>query len=1349
MTATEMPGPSARPHGGAEAAQAATPRSRTYLELSLDLRPLDRRRRAFEIAVLPSQVGESSAVRVPYRPSELKPGLQLLAAGGARAADLIPFGERLAQRLLPEGEVRDLFRAALTKAGREGGVRLRLIVHDRELAQLPWEYAYLQRHRGEPDPRHFLLLDPRVSLVRHEPLPEAQPLLLGATPDRLRMVAASANVAAYPALDLAKERRVVETALADFNVDGIELEAAPFVEDATRAALSDALRGGADIFHFAGHGEFRERHGSEPDEAGRRPATGALVVASPSGSQMGETIEAGELGMWLRQAGIRLAVLGACDSARRDGISAWTSIGPALVEAGVAAVVAMQDRVGDRHAIAFSRTFYRAVAAGLSVDEAVSLGRLAMYGEGPGNAQWGIPVLSSRAPDGQLFPRPEDRPSRTAAELRTVVRQTVETIEAGGTLTGIRGPGGADGGPVEVLQEVGTLRGEAVGIDGARPRRRRGEPARAGRRRERAAEPTSEGARVDQRVNENLGSLTAIRDSVIHGDVLVELEVGAQVYLLSDASRGSVTSGGFDREASPFPGLRPFAFETRAFFRGRDGLVGELERTIASRAVTVVQGPSGAGKTSLLMAGLAPRALERGLLLVRLEDYDDPAATLRQVLASQAERLSLELGENQGLAATLRAVTTGTAGTLVLVLDQFERLFLLSAEAQAALIAELATALAEAGPLLRVVLSVREDVYGRLTEVAAPLPGLFERSIRVDRLSRAEAALAIREPLLRHGAVAFDEPFVETLLDDLDALSGPPPGEIEPGQLQIVCAALFERARALRDQDRSPVISAELYGDGAEAISLGYLEERLRAGLGDDRDVAESVLRSILSSRADDWLAPGDLRVDAADGQSVEGVLRRLVKLGVLVDRRVTDVEYSVATPAIESILARLGGPSVIEQRRAADVLEAVGVEWRVRRAVARRGQLRLLAAAPAGLVPTWSEAAILLRSAVVQHEPAGIWRAALARHGAETARLELEQPSGTPDPAASALIGPDTAGEAAGDAAGEAPSEPSEGFGAVARAAVISPEAQDRETAALALSTVPDFEIRLQRALMLVPPARRRDREIELWAALMDAGVEAGHVIDGFGPIQRVRLRLRRGRRELSRGRRLLLALAAAAGAGMGVALGIVRFLEALVTDNFAPLGELLFWLMWGGLLGAATAGAVLVALAARGRRAAPGPGSGPRPVQQPWNPVPIAAGAAAFGLALFIVAVGNGLDPAERPLMPLLGFVAGIGPAWLVAAGGFPGSRRAAAAAILGTGLVFAAVQAVLLVVDGRSAALPFLHSATFYSGALGVRVDVLPIVEGFVVGTAIAAGIALALRRAKEIVDRWERLEALAGE
>ena len=51
----------------------------------------------------------------------------------------------------------------------------------------------------------------------------------------------------------------------------------------------------------------------------------------------------------------------------------------ALLEAGLPAVVAMQYKIWDEAAVAFSRSLYQALAVGLSLDEAVSAGRLAAF----------------------------------------------------------------------------------------------------------------------------------------------------------------------------------------------------------------------------------------------------------------------------------------------------------------------------------------------------------------------------------------------------------------------------------------------------------------------------------------------------------------------------------------------------------------------------------------------------------------------------------------------------------------------------------------------------------------------------------------------------------------------------------------------------------------------------------------------------------------------------------------------------------------------------------------------------------------------------------------------------------
>jgi len=118
----------------------------------------------------------------------------------------------------------------------------------------------------------------------------------------------------------------------------------------------------------------------------------------------------------------------------------------------------MQYEVLDHYAIAFSEIFYAALAAGLSVDEAVAAGRLAMLGqdasnqrkreavpelsdsnyvsnENPANVQWGVPVLYMRSADSIIFPR---KISAVAEQIRRVIQQNIGSIQDGSSFTGLK-----------------------------------------------------------------------------------------------------------------------------------------------------------------------------------------------------------------------------------------------------------------------------------------------------------------------------------------------------------------------------------------------------------------------------------------------------------------------------------------------------------------------------------------------------------------------------------------------------------------------------------------------------------------------------------------------------------------------------------------------------------------------------------------------------------------------------------------------------------------------------------------------------------------------------------------------
>ena len=436
-------------------------KERQYLDFYLQLRDLNREAGTFRVAVLPSPaVGETrEAVTVYYSPDALAKSLRRLEYRAIDQDSLIQLGVQLADLLLPLGEIRTLFEQAVKDAGQDGGVRLRLLTSEPELSRLPWEYSYLPLYKGAIDYRHFLVLNPQISLVRHEPIAKRHPKVEGATSNTLRLLVAMANPKGD--LNLEKEKNNLTTVLDGFKVDGVTFEWQPLLENATVQDLTSALMKKPELFYFAGHGQFDKEgyiqlQGATPGSAQAMPAT--------------------QLALRLKQAGVRVAVFGACESAQRDGASEWAGIAPTLVAEGVPVVVAMQYEILDKHAIAFSEAFYVALAAGLSVDEAVSSGRLAMLGQEvsnqrtlvpagktdgsqsdkpPANVQWGVPALYMRSADSVIFPRKTSEPSVVAEQIRKVIQQKVGSIQNSSDFTGIKVKRVT--GSVEIIQDYGEI----------------------------------------------------------------------------------------------------------------------------------------------------------------------------------------------------------------------------------------------------------------------------------------------------------------------------------------------------------------------------------------------------------------------------------------------------------------------------------------------------------------------------------------------------------------------------------------------------------------------------------------------------------------------------------------------------------------------------------------------------------------------------------------------------------------------------------------------------------------------------------------------------------------------------
>jgi hypothetical protein len=299
---------------------------------------------------------------------------------------------------------------------------------------------------------------------------------------------------------------------------------------------------------------------------------------------------------------------------------------------------------------------------------------------------------------------------------------------------------------------------------------------------------------------------------------------------------------------NPYPGPRPFTADEHHIFAGRDHEVSELASLVVSHQVVLLYSQSGAGKTSLVNAGLKISLAERGVQVLPNARVGIPVpeglplGEVENVYTYSATGgffAEIAGGDNWRLKATLAQAFErlpqqkdefGESGLRLFILDQMEEIFGVypqrwqDREAFFEQLAELLGRYRE----LRVLLVLREDYLAAFTEFARLLPEGARTRYRLDRLRESEAIAAVRKPLAGT-RISFDTDVVETMIRDLMTITVvDPAGElvtalgefVEPVQLQVVCFTLFERM-----PEASGLITMDAYrkfGDPDRALESFY-----------------------------------------------------------------------------------------------------------------------------------------------------------------------------------------------------------------------------------------------------------------------------------------------------------------------------------------------------------------------------------------------------------------------------------------------------------------------------------------------------------------------------------------------
>ncbi len=387
--------------------------------------------RSFSVRVFSSPVGEGErkeTVTIPADPDLVQWSRHLEGRRLDRdVGQQMELGARLADLLLPSEPkyTRGFFQRSLAWLHDDEGLRLRLRL-EKELVALPWEYMYIQDTDGERTPSGFLALDPRISIVRHEAIAIPAEWFDPAEKRRVLVVMATPQpYTDYPPLkNLPTEQKLIKQALSQ--VKGIDVEFRPpydgigegHMPGATVDDVRTALLQSADIFHFSGHGEFVKSMGPV---VGTIEGEGAIILADEH--NRAHSLPGDRLAEMIRRRGIRLVILGCCKGAKRDIFQKWSSVAASLLKCEIPSVVAMQFTIQDDLATAFMGAFYQALVAGLTIDEAVALGRAAIrdkaLGERTHVRDWGAPVLYLRVPGGRIFDPVTDKEASQEAERKS------------------------------------------------------------------------------------------------------------------------------------------------------------------------------------------------------------------------------------------------------------------------------------------------------------------------------------------------------------------------------------------------------------------------------------------------------------------------------------------------------------------------------------------------------------------------------------------------------------------------------------------------------------------------------------------------------------------------------------------------------------------------------------------------------------------------------------------------------------------------------------------------------------------------------------------------------------------
>ena len=291
-------------------------------------------------------------------------------------------------------------------------------------------------------------------------------------------------------------------------------------------------------------------------------------------------------------------------------------------------------------------------------------------------------------------------------------------------------------------------------------------------------------------------------------------------------------------QQSPFKFLDAYQQDDHAIFFGREQETEALYEALSGVKQLLVYGPSGAGKTSLIECGLRNQFSDADWFALTIRRGSNVVASVYQSINEALENpipldeiTQLPKDKSKSFGHAIEDLFSERYQPIYLLFDQFEELLLLGKEEEKRDFFTRLHELIRYKVPCRVLLIMRAEFIGHLSEYEPLCPSLFQNRFRLEKMGPDGVRAVIKQTLAAPQFQAFfTVEDAEGLANAVRPSLNDPQKEIELTHLQVFLSELWDRARTAALPQEMPHLSRRLLQkeDNLETVLDSFLKKQLK-----------------------------------------------------------------------------------------------------------------------------------------------------------------------------------------------------------------------------------------------------------------------------------------------------------------------------------------------------------------------------------------------------------------------------------------------------------------------------------------------------------------------------------------